>query len=145
MNKICTSQEQSKKLIELGIDVTTADMFWDTLSAEKPEAQVDNHHLVDEYDDWYRVPAWSLSALMNLLPSEFTEVGKYSETKYKIDIRKYALTDDVDIYQVAYGYHWHDNSGCSWSDMINTGTKEELIDAVFQMVVWFLENKKLIN
>ena len=145
MNKICTSQEQSKKLIELGIDTTTADMFWDTLSTKNPEAQVNNHHLVDESDDWYRVPAWSLSALMNLLPSEFTEIDKYSETTYKIDIRKYALTDDVDIYQVAYSYHWHDDSSCSWSDMINTGEKEELIDAVFQMVVWLLENKKLIN
>lgn len=30
MNKICTSIEQSKKLIELGIDVNTADMFWNT-------------------------------------------------------------------------------------------------------------------
>ena len=146
MNKICTSQEQSKKLIELGIDINTADMFWDTLSAKKPEAQVDNHHLVDEYDDWYRVPAWSLSALMNLLPSEFTVVGKYSDTTYKLDIRKYALTDDVDIYQIAYGnYRRYDDGSCSWSDMINSGEKEELIDAVFQMVVWLLKNKKLIN
>ena len=141
MNKICTSQEQSKKLIELGIDVNTADMFWDTLSANKPETQVDNHHLVDEYDDWYRVPAWSLSALMNLLPSEF----EYFETTYKINIRKYVSIDNVDIYQVAYGnYRWYDGS-CSWSDLINTGEKEELIDAVFQMVVWLLQNEKLIN
>ena len=28
MSKICTSIEQSKKLIELGIDVNTADMYW---------------------------------------------------------------------------------------------------------------------
>jgi len=28
MNKICTSIEQSKKLIELGIDINTADMCW---------------------------------------------------------------------------------------------------------------------
>ena len=146
MNKICTSQEQSKELIELGIDVNTADMFWNTLFSKKSEAQVDNHHLADEYDDWYRVPAWSISALMNLLPSEFTEVGEYSETTYKIDIRKYALTDDVDIYQIAYGnYRWYDDGSCSWSDMINNGEKEELIDAVFQMVVWLLKNKKLIN
>ena len=142
MCKICTSQEQSKKLIELGIDVNTADMFWDTLFAKKPEAQVDNHHLVDEYDNWYRVPAWSLSALMNLLPSEF----EYFGTTYKINIRKYVSIDNVDIYQVSYGnYHWHDDSGYSWSDMINTGEKEELIDAVFQMVVWLIENEKLIN
>ena len=142
MNKICTSQEQSKKLIELGIDATTADMFWDTLFEKKPEAQVNNHHLVDEYDDGHRVPAWSLSALMNLLPSEF----EYFGTTYKINIRKYVSIDNVDIYQVAYGnYRWYDDSSCSWSDLINTGEKEELIDAVFQMVVWLIENKKLIN
>ena len=142
MNKICTSQEQSKKLIELGIDTTTADMFGDTLSAKNPEAQVNNHHLVDEYDDWYRVPAWSLSALMNLLPSEF----EYFETTYKINIRKYVSIDNVDIYQVAYGnYRWYEDGSCSWSDLINTSEKEELIDVVFQMIVWLLENKKLIN
>jgi hypothetical protein len=28
MTKICTSQEQSKKLIELGININTADMLW---------------------------------------------------------------------------------------------------------------------
>jgi hypothetical protein len=28
MNKICTSIEQSKKLLELGIDVNTADMYY---------------------------------------------------------------------------------------------------------------------
>lgn len=28
MNKLCTSLEQSKKLIELRIDVNTADMYW---------------------------------------------------------------------------------------------------------------------
>lgn len=69
MNKICTSLEQSKKLIELGIDINTADMFWDTLFAKKPEAQVNNYHFIDEYDDEHRVPAWSLSALLRLIPN----------------------------------------------------------------------------
>ena len=144
MNKICTDIEQSKKLLELGINVKTADMFWDTLFAKKPEAQVNNHHFIDEYDDEHRVPAWSLSVLMNFLPSEFTEKGEYSETTYRIDIRKYALTDDVNIHQIAYGnYHWHDDGSHSWSDMINSGEKEDLLDAVFQMVCWLLENKKI--
>ena len=144
MNKICTDIEQSKKLLELGINVKTADMFWYTLFAKKPEAQVNNHHFIDEYDDEHRVPAWSLSVLMNFLPSEFTEKGEYSETTYRIDIRKYALTDDVNIHQIAYGnYHWHDDGSHSWSDMINSGEKEDLLDAVFQMVCWLLENKKI--
>ena len=43
---IATTLEQSKKLLELGIDVNTADMFWDTLFSKKPEAHVDNHHIL---------------------------------------------------------------------------------------------------
>ena len=66
MNKICTSIEQFKKLIKLGIDVNTANMFWNTLFDKKPEAQVDNHHLIDEYDD-HRVPAQSLATLIGLI------------------------------------------------------------------------------
>ena len=80
MNKICTDINQSKKLIELGIDRNTADMFWDTLFAKKPEAQVNNHHYIDEYDDEHRVPAWSLSTLFNMLPkSARLERGSSSE------------------------------------------------------------------
>ena len=143
MNKICTSLEQSKKLIELGINVNTADMLWtyDFVVSDINGLNVISNLLKPEEND---IPAWSLTALMNLLPSEFTEVGKYSETTYKIDIRKYALTDDVDIYQIAYGnYHWYEDGGHSWSDMINSGEKEELIDAAFQMVVWLKENEKI--
>ena len=151
MSKICTSIEQSKKLIELGIDTDTADMCYKCLGEDPYDL------IVRPYSDWkeeYKVllrsgdakvyPAWSLAALMNLLPSEFTEKGEYSESTYGIDIRKYALTDDVNIYQIAYGnYHWHEDGSCSWSDMINTGEKEDLLDAVFQMVCWLKENGKI--
>ena len=39
MNKICTSVEQSKKLIELGIDIKTADMYYSY------------DYNIEEYDD----------------------------------------------------------------------------------------------
>lgn len=29
MKQICTTVDQSKKLIELGLDVETSDMYWD--------------------------------------------------------------------------------------------------------------------
>lgn len=90
------------------------------------------------------LPCWSLAALMNLLPSEFTEVGKYSTTIYIIKIRKYKFTDEVNLHQIAYGsYKWHEDGGYTWSDMINTGEKENLIDAVFEMVCWLKENGKI--
>ena len=151
MNKMCTTIEQSKKLMELGIDTDTADMCYKCIVEDPYDL------IVRPYSDWkeeYIVllrsgdakvyPAWSLAALMNLLPSEFTEKGEYSETTYRIDIRKYALTDNVDIYQIAYGnYRWHEDGSCSWSDMVNSGEREELIDAVFQMICWLKENDKL--
>jgi hypothetical protein len=90
------------------------------------------------------LPCWSLAALISLLPSEFTEKGENSETTYKIQIRKYALTKDVDIHQIAYGnYHWDEDGSCSWSDMINSGEKENLIDPAFEMVCWLKENGKI--
>lgn len=36
MNNICTSIEQSKKLIELGIDVNSADMRYDPFNPDIP-------------------------------------------------------------------------------------------------------------
>lgn len=114
MNKLCTSIEQSQKLIELGIDVKTADMFWDTLFAKKPEAQVDNHHFINEYDDEHRVPAWSLSALLGLMPT-FTLNGFGNGQFNCRDARanSYALVDTCPL------------------------------DAAFEMVCWLLENKKI--
>ncbi len=140
MNKICTSIEQSKKLIELGIDVKTADMFWDTLLAKKPEAQVNNHHFVDEYDDEHRVPAWSLSSLLRFIKSEIYGESIY---KYKVDFRKFKSTDDVDLYQIAYGNITFDEYGqYIFKDMVNTGQKQEPIDAAFEIVCWLKENGK---
>lgn len=157
MNKICTSLEQSQKLVELGIDVSTADMYWLNRHIDLTETKYEvfvidrsNEHI--DFFNSYAVavekgeiiPAWSLSALMDLLPSNFTEVGKYATTTYQIDIRKYKLTDSVDLHQIAYGsYTFHEEGNCSWKDMVNTGEREDLLDAVFDMVCWLLENKKL--
>ena len=113
MNKICTSIEQSKKLLELGIDVKTADMFWDTLFAKKPEAQVNNHHFIDEYDDEHRVPAWSLTALLELIPPGNILLRDALSGKYKC-----INTVDSNLY---------DNP----------------VNAAFDMVCWLKENKKI--
>ena len=137
-----TTIEQSKKLAEI-LPVETADM---TYCAIHNIGQAIHHcnvpifaHAMNE-----DIPCWSLAALMKLLPSKFTERGRYSETTYKIDIRKYTLTDDVDLYQIAYGSIKFDVDGHdSFKDMINTGQKEDLLDAAFQMICWLKENNKI--
>lgn len=140
MNKICTDIKQSQRLIELGIDTNTADMYYQWYSETASALHVGKGSKKLNAD----CPAWSLNALMNFLPSEFTEVGKYSTTTYKIKIRKYKFTDEVDLYQIAYGnYKLYEDGNSSWKDMINTGEEENLIDAAFQMLVWLKENNKI--
>lgn len=154
MNKICTSIEQSQKLIDLGIDENTADMCWTNhlfsalLSSWRIESTPPQEYknLLDGFvvRGYLIEPAWSLTALMNLLPSQFTEKGECSETTYTIDIRKYALTENVDLYQIAYGnYIFYEDGNSHWKDMINTGEKENIIDAAFEMIVWLKENGKI--
>ena len=147
MNKICTDIKQSKKLMKLGIDVNTADMWYQHIGysiidgKEKPTyfLMVIRDNISD--DD---IPAWSLSVLMNLLPSEFTTENEFGKYIYEIKIRKYKLIEDVNLYQIAYGnYKIYENGSSSWKDMINTGEREELLDAVFDMIVWLKENGKI--
>ena len=138
MNKICTSIEQSQKLIELGIDVNTADMYWSLVNKNHPP-------IIGKYCAEYggmQLPAWSLTALSKLIKSEIYGETIYGDTIiYKVDFRKYKLTDDVDLYQIAYGNIKFDEDGHdSFKDMINTGQKEDPVDAAFEMVDWLLLN-----
>ena len=107
--KICTSIEQSKKLIALGIDVNTADMYYDCNSygiQGKPEVAVGTVWSKD-------IPAWSLTALLGLIP-------KFSLEK---DISKNAG------YQLHYNY--------------NTVNYDEPVDAAFEMICWLKKYDKL--
>lgn len=134
-----TTLEQSKKLMELGLNPDTADMFYSRRPTGKskysifpdfkPEGQLEIFTKVD-------LPCWSLGALMNLLPPSI-QTGEGIQNHYEIDIRKY-WGNEKDLYQVAYG----NNKGLSekWHDMINTGERENLVDAAFQMIWWLLEN-----
>ncbi len=119
--KLCTNIEQSKKLIELGIDVNTADMGWNVF--------VDDTIRLLPIDDWDLVkdgsgnvkfyPAWSLSALIDVLP--------------RVDIEKEMWSDDTYEYRVkAYigdGYvgDWFDNPIDACYDMIIELHKDKLL------------------
>ena len=118
MNKICTSIDQSKKLIELGIDVNTADMFWDT--AEPLERIVPTVGSISDYydmEDW-AIPAWSLSALTDILSKQdfiIKSLERNNEYQYNIDI------------PIRHCKIWFSS----------------LLDAAFEMVCWLKENNKL--
>lgn len=122
MNKICTSLEQSKKLLELGIDVNTADMiyYWFgdfKLNDEWYELNLGTYRVNDK-----DIPSWSFAALMDLLPEHVT-VSSY----LKQDYYRFEITPT----EVLFG------------DSCHTEKSDNKLDAVFQMVCWLKENGKI--
>ena len=64
MSKICTSIDQSKKLIELGIDANTADLWWNVDDRDYPSLDYNIGFHKEHKDD---IPAWSIAALNKIL------------------------------------------------------------------------------
>ena len=120
MNKICTSIEQSKKLLELGIDRKTSDMYYWCGS----DLRIGGYKAQDEELD---IPAWSLAALLDML--DYEVVDAEGESCYlKID------KDDIE-YQIRYEDRWNSGIETKWYD--------NLLDATFEMVVLLKENRKI--
>ena len=80
MNKICTSIEQSKKLLELGVDINTADMCWTNhlFNAFHSSWRIEStppqeyKNLLDRFvvRGYLIEPAWSLSALLDVFDNK---------------------------------------------------------------------------
>ena len=124
---IATSIEQSKKLVKLGIDTSTADMCYREV-AYNPD---DNHvwqlyafYYVIDYGD---IPAWSLSALLELMPYEVV----LDEDESLI----------LGIHKEDSQYYFDYNNTYSGEIHIDTLMCDDPIDAAVEMIVWLKENK----
>lgn len=95
MNKICTDINQSKKLIELGIDINTADMLWtyDFMVNDINGLNVISEQLKPEEND---IPAWSLAALLAVLPNNENISTNLSKGGYRISTLEYTNSWFVD-------------------------------------------------
>ena len=116
MNKICTSIEQSQRLIELGIDINTADMDYIPVVNIDGEYSIsvnvwDNDHVIEE--GW--IPAWSLSALLELTPNDVSLLHFEDAYQAVYDVKPYYITNKSD----------------------------NPFGAVFEMVCWLKENEKI--
>jgi hypothetical protein len=77
--QICTTKEQSKRLLKLGLDVDTSDLSWVAMKlwgdgVEIPEEER-SYFLAKHNDDFFCgrydvdcIPAWSLHRLIAMLP-----------------------------------------------------------------------------
>ena len=126
--KAFTDLEQSKKLAEI-LPLESADMYWWYSGKRYYIEAMDDGDFNEEEG---HIRAWSLAALLAILPNEILTDERF-ECHYQIDIRKYDGGDKTTLYQIAYG----NNRGFSgsWHDMINTGEKESLIDACYDMII----------
>lgn len=126
MNKICTSIEQSKKLIELGIDIDTADMYWWYSGKRYYVESMDD----DDFNKESDIPAWSLTALSELMPL----INEYN-IEYRPIIERYK--DD------GWACKYYNEETRSTDDVYIRRYGRTPFDAAFEMICWLKENKKL--
>ena len=133
MDKICTSIEQSQKLIELGIDANSADMHYVRQKTDYMGKPVDGkwtepkygnpekaNYIVQNFSSYEKLPTWSLSALLSLMP-----------------------VLDIDGEPV---FFWLTTGLETWyAEYVTVAIFDanNPLDAVFEMVVWLKENKKI--
>ena len=110
--KIVTNENQSKKLIELGIDMNTADMRYE----EIPRIQGEYKLVFSKPNNKWEIPAWSLSALLGLMP--YPSLHNFFNNKWRCDI------------------HYEDGDVRKFGE-----DADSPLDAVFEMVCYLLENK----
>lgn len=135
-NNICTTKEQSCRLLSLGLQPGTADMYLEKSSL--PEAGDYYIHAITKGIDtnhWFSarmnrdiIPAWSLSRLLEMMPEYIadkrpgfppyhTELIKH-DSGYVISIRRYT-------------------SDC----LVGTYIEESPIECCVSMIDWLVRNK----
>lgn len=120
-NPICTSVEQSKMLIKLGISEETADLYYILRRNSEPRLALFNATLPSGMLN--SISAWSLSALINLLPSFIEE----KQVEYCLMI---AAADRV--------VYWNPEK-----DNLFETTQANLIDAVVETIIWLVTEKHI--
>ena len=112
MRNIATTIEQSRKLIELGLDPNSANMYYPYLGAGM-YGDIPRVGFPIEYSGGRDIPAWSLSALLEVMPNEYQPLLR-KECKWYMDA-------------------WYE-----YGNLIAGGCYEPL-DAAYEMVCWLLE------
>lgn len=80
-SQICTTKEQSERLLALGLKKETADMFYPTISEDEHTIRAcwkdfwGSRKAIDGYIRKRCIPAWSLHRLIELMPTYIDVVG----------------------------------------------------------------------
>lgn len=118
MAQICTTRSQSKYLLKLGVPADTADMFY-PLGASFPEACDNGDNLQVD------CPAWSLGALIELLPSRLV----YEDAEFELLLNKEIVR--------------YDNQGLNLT--LNGSVGGNLFENCINMIEWLVSNGYINN
>lgn len=125
---ICTTIEQGKRLLELGLNPETADMVYPAWTLNDTPTKDICEIRRQDFENENDVPAWSLSALLELMPKDrFIDI-ELSYGGFSVDPLEY-----IEKWFILF-----ENEKDYESD-IKTFSSEHPIDAVFEMVCWLLE------
>lgn len=138
---IATSKDQSRRLLSMGLDQSTADMEYCYIDEYNSGLQVkseENTEVDNRLDQLFgvtHIPAWSLSALLEVMPKYITDNG----VEYKIEI----WTDGLAAPKWVIGYSGKSYSGHYFIQRIITiihrTIGDDLLTAAYEMVCWMLE------
>lgn len=133
--QICTSEQQSKRLIEMGINRDSADMFYsyDYAAGEITELNVLYNPSQMKYDD---IPAWSLNRLLEILPTRLIKNNYTFNSKYK-DIPTCQFYLSIWPYyrkQVTYELYLEGEPFYLWRS-----NKDNLFDNIIDCIEWLLK------
>jgi len=111
MSNIATMISQSHKLVELGLDPNTADMYYPYLGAGM-YGDTPRVGFPIEYSGGRDIPAWSLTALLKVMPKN-AELIKMENDAHEL------------YYEIDYMYTGYEDSNP--------------VTAAYEMVCWLLE------
>ena len=120
-----TSIKQSKKLVELGLSPETADMFWLPVGDRTDKFTVEVNIQQKALNLDRAIPCWSVGALLGLMPKCIVVDGdNYFQYIAMGDTVSYCNVKDEKL--VLFNYDF-------------------LLDSLFAMVVWLIENNYIKN
>lgn len=131
---ICTTIEQSKKLAEI-LPLESADMYYMETSPNNYTVSIlqrlERYMLLNQSEYYKMFPCWSLTALLELIPPY---LGEFNEG---ID---FGFDKAVNGKWYSAYYLQYTKEGIK---PIKAVTGDTAVDAVFEMIVWLKENKKM--
>lgn len=123
-SKVCTSVEQSKRLLELGLKLETADMSLTVICGSEIAqwaGEVNNLGNIKingtdvPNEEIKNIPAWSIHRLIELLP-QYIHLDDYADTHYYLTINPFKV-----IYVNSHLlWIYQRDKGCLYDKLIDT-------------------------